>query len=143
MVLAAGAALAACDAVYVAETDHHRYPDVTSIAVETPAADLARRMGPPTQRRVLSTHEVWAYAIRCCNPGGHGIPAVHLTLSFDGDGMIRDWSYRDPVSGKCLAVTETIEEARRLVAQKCGVRVVELPDDRVSLAFPARYGGCK
>lgn len=112
--------------VSVAEIDRHRYPDVTSFQAGMAAADVLSRLGPPSQRKAWARQEVWGYAIRCCNWGGWGVPAVHLRLTFDAAGVLRAWSYRDPVDGAPLAIRETMAEARAIESGFCRPAAVEL-----------------
>jgi outer membrane protein assembly factor BamE (lipoprotein component of BamABCDE complex) len=112
--------------ISVPEIDHRRYPDVTSFDAGTPVDSVIAQLGEPSQRKSFGSQEVWGYAIRCCNWGGWGVPAVHLHMTFDSAGILREWGYRDPADRKPLAIRETVAEAKAVEKGFCRPATVDL-----------------
>ena len=113
------AALAsACDDTELSlpEVDASPYPDFKQY-IDAPAAVVREAFGEPDNVAILDADsEEWAYAIRCCNPDlrkRRYVPAIHLRLFFDADGVFRDWGFFHPRTGERMEVKETLAQAKR------------------------------
>lgn len=94
--------------------DASPYPEFKQY-LGAPVADVRAALGEPDIAAIQGADsEEWAYAVRCCDPAhAWRVPAVHLRLFFDGQGVLRDWGFFHPRTGERMEVTESLEQARR------------------------------
>src|SRR5262245_12609621 len=76
-------------------------------------AEVRAALGEPDIAAIQEADsEEWAYAVRCCDPAhAWRVPAVHLRLFFDGQGVLRDWGFFHPRTGERMELKESLEQA--------------------------------
>jgi hypothetical protein len=79
---------------------------------------LVAILGEPADRRpsCVPGQVIWRYPIRAWNKmlgRPEVVLAVLLRINFDRSGVLTDWGFVDPLTGRSLVVRETLEEASR------------------------------
>jgi hypothetical protein len=75
-------------------------------------------LGEPADRprSCVPGEVIWRYPIRAWNDKvttREIVPAVLLRIRFDGSGVLTDWGFVEPSTGRPLAVQDTVDEASR------------------------------
>jgi len=105
--------------VAVPEIDRHAVSllQVQKIAKGNTEDDLLHVLGEPADRRpsCIPGRIVWRYPIRAWNNRTDGgvVPAALLRITFDDQGVVKDWGFVDPISMQPLPVQESPEVASR------------------------------
>ncbi len=120
-VMVIGSAISSCSGtkfVAVPDLDRHgvALSQVRKIRSGNTEDDLLRILGEPADRcrSCVPGRIVWRYPIRAWNDrasGGGVVRAALLRITFNHQGVVKEWGFVDPVTNQPLPVRENLEAA--------------------------------